>query len=79
MLTPNAVLDFVRAQPFRPFRIHMASGQTLDIRHPEMIKVLRSNFLVFTSTGESPDIPDEFQRASLMLSESISHLEASVA
>ena len=31
MMTPKIVLDYIRAEPFRPFRIHMASGQTFDI------------------------------------------------
>lgn len=75
MLTPQSVLGYVSAEPFRPFRIHVASGRTFDIRHPEMIKVLKSNVLVFKSTGDTPEIPDEWESVSLMLTESISHLE----
>ncbi len=45
MMTPQTVLGYVKAEPFRPFRIHMASGKTFDVRHPEMIKVLKSNVL----------------------------------
>ena len=76
MMTPASVLACVRAEPFRPFRIHMASGRTFDIRHPEMIKVLKSHALVFKSTGDTPEIFDEWESLSLMLTESISHLEA---
>lgn len=75
MTTPQTLLVYVKAEPFRPFRLHLASGRTFDIRHPEMIKVLKSNALVFKSTGESLDIPDEWESLSLMLTESISHLE----
>ena len=78
MMTPQTVLGYVKAEPFRPFRIHMASGRTFDIRHPEMIKVLKSNVLVFKSTGETPEIPDEWESVSLMLAESVSHLEPSI-
>lgn len=78
MMTPQTVLGYVKVVPFRPFRMHTASGKTFDIRHPEMIKVLRSNVLIFESTGETPDIPDEWQSVSLMLTESISHLDAPV-
>ena len=35
MLTPQTVLGFVKAEPFRSFRIHLASGRTFDVRHPE--------------------------------------------
>jgi hypothetical protein len=43
-----------------------------------MIKVLKSNVLIFKATGDLPDIPDEWQSVSLLRTESISHLEASV-
>jgi hypothetical protein len=79
MMTPQTILGYVKAEPFRPFRIRLASGRTFDIRHPEMIKVLRSNVLVFKSTGGTPEIPDEWESVSLMLTESISHLEVPAA
>jgi hypothetical protein len=78
MMTPQTILGYVKTEPFRPFRIHLASGRTFDIRHPERIKVLRSNVLVFKTTGDTPEIPDEWETVSLMLTESISHLEAPV-
>ena len=78
MTSPQTILGYVRAEPFRAFRIHLASGRTFDIRHPEMIKVLRNNVLIFNSTGDTADIPDEWESVSLMLTESISHLEAQV-
>ena len=76
MMTPQTVLGYVKAEPFRPFRIHTASGRTFDIRHPEMIKVLKSSALVFKADGDIPDLPDEWESVSLMLTESVSHLEA---
>jgi hypothetical protein len=57
----------------------MASGRTFDIRHPEMVKVLKSYLLVFSSVGDTPEIPDEWESVSLMLTESISHLETDKA
>lgn len=76
MLTPQTVREYVKAEPFRPFRLHLASGRTFDVRHPEMIKILKSNILVFNPTGDSSEFPDEWESISLMLTESISHLEA---
>lgn len=78
MMTPQTVLGYVKAEPFRPFRIQMASGRSFDIRHPETIKVLKSDVLVFKSTSETPEIPDEWESVSLMLAESLSHLEPSI-
>ena len=76
MMTPQAVLGYIKAEPFRPFRIHMASGRTFDVRHPEVIKILKSYALVFRSDADNPDLPDEHESVSLMLAESVSHLEA---
>jgi hypothetical protein len=78
MMTPPSVLAYVKDQPFRPFRLHTASGRTFDIRHPEMVRVGRTNLLVFTFVSDQPDVFDEWQSVSLMLIESISHLEAPV-
>jgi len=79
MMTPASVLRYVRAEPFRPFRIHMASGKTFDVRHPEMARVGRANLLVFSFVSDQPDVFDEWQSVSLMLIESISHLDTPVA
>jgi hypothetical protein len=79
MMTPATVLTYVRAEPFRPFRIHMASGKTFDVRHPEMVRVGKTNLIVFSFVSEQPDVFDEWQSVSLMLIETISHLEAQVA
>ncbi len=46
MMTFKKLGDYVTAEPFRPFRIKMASGQSFDIRHPEMILVGRSSVRV---------------------------------
>jgi len=78
MVTPQTLLGYVKAEPFRPFRIHMASGRTLDVRHPEMIKVLKSHLLIFKADGDTPDLFDEWESVSLMLAESVSNLEAPV-
>lgn len=43
-----------------------------------MVKILKSSILVFKANGEASDIPDEWESVSLMLTESVSHLEAPV-
>ena len=37
-----------------------------------------SSVLVFKSTGETAEIPDEWESVSLLLAESVSHLEPSI-
>ncbi len=79
-MTPHTLLVYARAVPFRPFRIHVASGRIFEVRHPEMIKVLRTGVLIFKDAGgDHPDLPDEWEILSLMLIESVTHLETTVS
>ncbi len=76
MMTPRKVLEYVGAEPFRSFRIRMASGQSFDIRHPEMILVGRSSVRVYT-IAESEE-HEKWHDVSLMLMETIEPLDAPV-
>jgi hypothetical protein len=78
-MSPQEVLNYLHAQPFRPFRIRMNSGRTLEIRHPEMVRVGRRDLLIFSFVSDSPDVYDRWENVSLLLIESLSPLEASVA
>ena len=80
MMTFQRIANSVAAEPFRPFRISMASGKTYEIRHPEMIAVGRTTAHVFTALSE--DLEEAAQREheiSLMLIESIEHTDNPVA
>jgi hypothetical protein len=54
----------------------MASGQTFDIRHPEMILVGRSSVRVYTVT--EPEANEKWHDVSLMLTETIEPLDVPV-
>lgn len=76
MITPQRLLVYVTAEPFRPFRISMASGKALEIRHPEMISVSRTTATVTFTLSEDPEQAKEGVReVSLMLMESIEPLD----
>lgn len=76
MMTSNKVVEYVSAEPFRPFRIQMASGQSFDIRHPEMILVGRSSVRVYFPPEASGQPGDRWKEVSLMLMETIEPLGA---
>jgi hypothetical protein len=78
-MTPQEVLNYVQAQPFRPFRIRMNSGRSFEIRHPEMVRVGKRDVLIFSFVSDSPDVYDRWDNVSLLLIEFLSTLEASVA
>ena len=78
-MSPQEVLNYMQARPFRPFRIRMNSGRTFDIRHPEMVRVGRRDVLIFTFVSDSPDVYDRWDNISLLLIESLSPLDGAVA
>jgi hypothetical protein len=79
MIPSRDILSYVKAQPFRPIRLNMASGRSFDIRHPEMIKVGKVDLIVFTSVRNNPEIYDHWDTVSLMLIESVSFLDNAIS
>ena len=70
------LLRYNRAAPFRPFRIRMTSGRTVDVRNPEMVRVGNRDLIVFKFVSDSLDVYDDWDSFSLTLIESISHTKA---
>jgi len=75
MMTSRKVVEYVSAEPFRSFRIHMASGTTFDVGHPEMIKVGRSSVSVHMRPEGEDDRPEQWREVSLMLLEFVEPLD----
>jgi hypothetical protein len=73
------ILKYVNAQPFRPFRLIMNSGRTFDVRHPEMVRVGRDYLMLFTFVSDSLNVVDEWETVSLLLVESVVHLDVQPA
>jgi hypothetical protein len=78
MIPPREVLNHITAKPFEPFRIHTASGRTFEIRHPEFVQVGRSTLTVYAPPSNDPEAPEQWEKVSLMLIESLAPLNASV-
>jgi hypothetical protein len=77
-MRPFEIMEHVFAEPFRPFRIHTASGRTFEIRHPEVVRMGRSTLTIFTPLAGIPDAKEPWYKISLMLIESIEPLDAPV-
>ncbi len=76
-MRPDHLLTWLRAAPFRPFRIHLNSGRAYDIRHPEMLRVGRTTMNVYTFTGEPADPFERLEMVSMLLIERIEPMEQS--
>lgn len=76
MVPAQEIRSYLRAEPFRPFRIHMASSRTFDIKHPEMIRIGRADLVIFSLVSDDPEVYDHWDHVSMMLIESISHIDS---
>ena len=62
MITFQRLASYVFAEPFRPFRINMAGGQALEIRHPDMISIGRSSARIDLFMSDDPVLVKESVR-----------------
>jgi hypothetical protein len=64
-MTVQTFRDLLSQRPFKPFRLVMSSGQSYEVRHPEMAWLTRNDILV--GVDESEDgVPAEFRICSLL-------------
>ncbi len=75
-MTSRKLVEYLSAEPFRPFLIKMASGQSFEIRHPEMILVGKLTAKIYAATG--PDERESWHDASMMLMETVEPLGAAL-
>jgi len=64
-MTVQTFRDLLAQRPFRPFRLVMLSGQTYEVRHPEMAWLTRSDILVGID-DDNEGVPAEFKICSLL-------------
>jgi hypothetical protein len=63
-MTTQTFRDLLSARPFQPFRLVMSSGQTYDVRHPEMAMLMKTDLLV--GTDEEEGLPTRYKICSLL-------------
>jgi len=64
-MTVQTFRELLTKRPFKPFRLVMSSGQTYEVRHPEMAMLTTSDILV--GIGETDEgVPAEFKICSLL-------------
>lgn len=50
-MKPQDLRDLVRADPFKPFRLHLADGKNLRVPHPDFVLISREMVVI---AGELP-------------------------
>jgi hypothetical protein len=69
--------QLVRRRPFQPIRLHMTTGQTYDIQHPEFIIIQRQS----AEVGLDPDaagVVDRVEYISLLHVVRVQNLDSPV-
>ncbi len=60
-MTKDKLSEVHQARPFQPFRIHLADGRALEVRHPEFLAVspIGKEAVLFNADGrhEIIDLP----------------------
>jgi hypothetical protein len=64
-MTVQTFRDLLAQRPFRPFRLVMSSGQTYDVRHPEMAWLTRTD--IYVGVGETDEGVPASARICLLL------------
>ena len=54
-MRPEDVREFLRRQPFRPFRLTLTDGRTYDVMHPELAIVGRSSVEIGLARPDDPE------------------------
>lgn len=64
-MTLQTFREMLARRPFQPVRLTMSSGQSFEIRHPEMAMLTRSSLLIGVNVAED-GVPAEFKIVSLL-------------
>jgi hypothetical protein len=64
-MTVQTFRELLSQRPFQPFRLVMSSGQTYEVRHPEMAWLTRTDILVGIGDTEE-GAPAAFKICSLL-------------
>lgn len=63
-MTPDNVVELLHRQPFEPFRIVTSSGESYEVKHPEMAWPIRNGVYVGLG-GKGTKVPDRAAFVSL--------------
>ena len=76
-MTPETLRSLLSKQPFDPFRVTTSSGETYDVRHPEMAMLTMRELLV--GIGERDGIPARYKTLALLHITAVEPLDPATA
>lgn len=76
-MRPDKLTELLRVRPFTPIRIHMTDGRTYDIRHPELVLVLRGRVDIGIAPDPATGVLERVDHCSLLHILRVEELSAS--
>ena len=64
-MTVQTFREMLARRPFQPVKLTLSSGQSYEIRHPEMAMLTRTSLLMGTDVADD-GVPAEFKIISLL-------------
>ncbi len=58
--------ELLRTRPFVPLRIHLSDGQTYDVRHPDLVLVLRQRVDIGLKPDPATGVLERVEHCSLL-------------
>ncbi len=77
-MTVQTFREMLARRPFQPVKLTLSSGQSFEIRHPEMAMLTRSDILIGVDVAED-GVPAEFKIVSLLHVASIEPMTSQAA
>jgi hypothetical protein len=79
-MRPEDLREYIRRQPFRPFRVTLTDGRTYEVRHPEMLMIGRSSAVIgLPRPGDDEPVYDHHVTVSLLHIMQVELLESTAA
>jgi len=73
-MTVQTFRNLLKERPFKPFRLVMSSGQSYEVRHPEMALITKSDILIGVDIDDD-EVPAEFKICSMLHVTAVEPLE----
>jgi hypothetical protein len=64
-MTVQTFREMLSRRPFQPVKLTLSSGQSFEIRHPEIAMLTRTSILIGTDVAED-GVPQEFKIVSFL-------------
>jgi hypothetical protein len=76
-MTAEVLREWMRKQPFQPFRLKTSDGEAYEVRHPEMAFLTRAEVVI--GLAERNGIPSRYRTVSLLHVTAVEPIDASAA